>query len=385
MSKIHLIYALSFSWSCGTLLIFSYLPYYATEVLGITHTKLGLIEGVAICSAFMSKIVAGLFCDYFKNRATLIKVGTYLTFLSRILFFTANSVMALFIARTTDRISKGIRSTPTDALTADLAIEHNSYHYLAHRQSFYTLGGLLGALLTMIFSPTQNTITTKLPFLLACILGAISIFLVHGLKDDTIKQQVWPKWTLQECKLIPKNYWIFLFFVFILMLARFSEAFLLLRSHKVQLSARFYPSIIICMDLAHSIFAYYFKYIISRFSFFKTLIASLVIVAGSHLGLYFTQTLASFFFFTLLIGIHMGLSQPILKIYVAKLAPAHLKGTSFALFNFVSGIGVLLGNFFIGLISDTWGIEYSFVGGLFCVIIASLYLLKNKLALEHFN
>ena len=177
-------------------MIFSILPTFITEELSLSSLYLGWIEGVAIALAFLSKIFSGILSDFLKKRKILIVFGTVLSLISKTFFIFANSGFFIFFARSFDRFAKGVRSAPMDALIADLSKKKEQGKSYGLRQSFYTLGAVLGGLfasLIMYFSECNY----RLVFTLALIPVSCALLIIFFLIKDsdcehfTKKNSIW--------------------------------------------------------------------------------------------------------------------------------------------------------------------------------------------------
>lgn len=135
---------ISFFWSSASLMVFAVLPVFLSEELGISHTQIGMIEGLAISSSFITKVFSGILSDYFRKRKPFILLGSFLSMLSKPMFALASSLSFILLARFMDRMSKGVRSAPTDAFIADISLQHEYSKSFSLRQSLYTLGAVLG-------------------------------------------------------------------------------------------------------------------------------------------------------------------------------------------------------------------------------------------------
>ncbi|HXF90587.1 MAG TPA: MFS transporter, partial [Candidatus Nitrosotenuis sp.] len=197
---------MSFFWSASSLMIFSLLPTFLTEVLGASHTKVGIIEGVAIFLAFLSKVFSGITSDIFRTRKPLIALGTIFSIIVKIIFALAASVNWVFLARAIDRLSKGVRSSPTDALIADLSHNKNRGRSYGMRQTLYTLGAVAGCSSTsaLMYMSGNNY---RFAFLLSTIPGIIALLILWKvIKQPTIVNEVKPKntrWHWRDVKFLP--------------------------------------------------------------------------------------------------------------------------------------------------------------------------------------
>ena len=381
------VFVVSFFWSCSSLMVFSVLPTFMTEELGVSHSKLGLIEGVAISLAFLAKVFSGVLSDIYGSRKSSLWWGSLLTTISKPLFALSSSAMHIFWIRSLDRIGKGIRSSPSDALIADLSVESSYAETYGRRQTFYTLGAICGSLLALCVLELASN-HYRLLFHLAIIPSLLALLLIQrGLKHrythtNAESSTKAPPLSLaviyREARLLPPSFWYFMGIVSFLMLARFSEAFLTLRARQLGISIAQLPLIIIAMDVVHALVATPFGRWADKQRRQQVLLAGLVLQFFSSVLLSCTNDLYSIFMATVLVGFYMGITQGVLRALVAAASPAHLRGTAFAIFYFCSGIAVLLGNSFCGIASDCWGLPTVFFGGAVFTAIAILLFLFKK-------
>lgn len=369
---------MSFLWSTSSLMIFSLLPSFLTDELGATKTKLGIIEGVAIATSFASKVFAGVSSDYFRTRKPLIWIGTVGSAIIKPLFAVAGNVSMVFTARFIDRLAKGVRSAPTDALIADLSPVHNRGASYGMRQGLYTLGSVFGAFLaTMCMMLTNNNY--RFTFLMSTVPAALALlilaFVVKPPVDvHEVKQEDQPKWKLSDIKMLPSLYWKMLLVATVLMLARFSEAFLTLRVKDVGWPIALLPVMIIVMDLVHAGVAYPLGRLADKTNRRQMLLYGLMVLVVTNGILVFSAHWTHALVGILLVGLHMGMTQGLLKALVSEATPVHLRGTGFALFYLTSGIAVLCGNTIAGRLSDVYGTQGAFIGGGTFTSIAAIML-----------
>lgn len=368
---------MSFFWSASSLMVFALLPTFLTEVLGASHTKLGIIEGVAIFIAFLSKVFAGVLSDIFRTRKPLIAVGSFFTILVKLIFATASSIGWIFIARSIDRLSKGIRSSPTDALIADLSPKAERGKSYGLRQSLYTMGavtGSFGATVLMYLSDHNY----RLVFLLSVIPATIAlIILVAVVRQPVIRNELKPKnssWQFSDIKLLPPRFWKLLLISFVLMLARFSEAFVTLRAKSVGWEIALLPLLLVAMELIHAAVAYPMGKLADKHSKKNLLLAGILVLMIADMVFIQFGSITGVLIAALLAGLHMGMTQGILSALVAESTPAELRGTAFALYYLSSGTAVLIGNSLAGHLSDRMGTMGPFCGGLVFTVAASICL-----------
>ncbi len=368
---------MSFFWSASSLMIFSLLPTFLTEVLGASHTKVGIIEGVAIFLAFISKVFSGITSDIFRTRKPLIAIGTFFSILVKIIFAAAASVNWVFLARAIDRLSKGVRSSPTDALIADLSHNQNRGQSYGIRQSLYTLGAVAGCSSTSILMFLSGN-NYRFAFILSTIPGLIALVILWKvIKQPTIVNEVKPKnsaWHWADVKYLPNSFWSLLAISSLLMVARFSEAFINLRAKDIGWPIELLPLLLIPMELIHAAFAYPMGKLADRISRLKLLLNGMMVLILANIVFVTTHSIPGVMIAALLAGVHMGITQGLLSTLVAQSTPAELRGTAFAIYYLASGTAVLIGNSLAGHLNDTLGTTGCFSGGLVFTALACLLL-----------
>ena len=357
---------MSFFWAQASLMVFSVLPVFLSEELGISHTNIGIIEGLAISASFGTKVLAGVLSDYFRKRKPFILLGSFLSILSKPLFAISSGLSFVLLARFVDRLSKGVRSAPTDAYLADITPPENYSKTFSHRQSLYTLGAVFGAFCSMVilyFDKTQF----RLIFWASIIPNLIAIFIFFRYlsfsKEIFSAQTKQYKLNLEELKSLPPFFWKFLLVLSFLMLARFSEAFLCLYAKEFNCPNSLLPLIIIIMDIFHAFFAAYSGGLTQKVSTRNILLFGLFLLVFNNFWFYTADTLTEVFIGIGLVGVHMGVTQGLIKSILAHNIPKALRGTCFALFYLISGTCILFGNILAGYLSDSYGLKYIFLSG----------------------
>lgn len=354
------------------------LPTFLTEVLHASHTKVGILEGVAVALMFSSKVIAGVLSDIWRNRKPMIAVGSFFTILVKFMFAAATSFYWVFIAKCVDRISKGIRSSPTDALIADLAPKQSQGKSFGIRQTLYPLGVVFGSLLaTGLMMITNNNYRTV--FLLATIPGVLALLiLIFFVRQPKIQHEI-PKrslkWNVKDIRYLPARFWLVLGVASILMFARFSEAFLNLRAKSVGWEIAMLPLLFVAYDLVHAIVAYPMGKLADQKNRKFLLLAGLGVLLVANVILIRSTSWWGILFGIMVVGLHMGMTQGLLSTMIAEAAPADLRGTAFALYYFCGGGTAMIGNVIAGHLSDTFGIQGCFYGGGIFTILAAIALL----------
>jgi len=366
-----------FFWSSGTIMVASLLPTFLTEVLHASHTKVGILEGVAIALMFASKIVSGVLSDVFRTRKPMIAVGSIFTILVKFMFAAATSFNPVFLAKCIDRLSKGVRSSPTDALIADLSTNQTHGKSYGIRQTLYPLGVVFGSLLaTGLMMITSNNYRTV--FLLATIPGIVALLILPFLiPQPKIRHEI-PKrtlrWNIKDIKFLSYRFWLLLSVTTILMLARFSEAFLNLQAKSVGWKIAMLPLLFVAYELVHAAVAYPMGRLADKVSRKKLLLIGMSVLVIANFILIGATTWRGALVGVMVVGLHMGMTQGLISAMIADEAPADLRGTAFALYYFCIGGSVMIGNVIAGHLSDTYGIQGCFYGGALFTSLAALAL-----------
>lgn len=361
-------------------LIHSLLPVFLVSVLGASMLTVGLIEGVAEAVALMVRVFSGMASDFLGRRKGLAVVGYALGALSKPLFAMASSTGMVFTARFVDRVGKGIRGAPRDALVADITPTKVRGAAYGLRQSLDTAGAFLGPLLAIGLMLLWSN-DFRAVFWVALVPGALAVVLlvvgVHEPGRQAHKKAVNPiLW--RELKRLNRAYWWVVVIGAIFTLARFSEAFLVLRAQQSGLAVAWVPLVFVAMNLVYAVSAYPFGRLADRASHTRLLALGLLVLICADLVLAYSDAWTAVFFGVALWGLHMGITQGLLATMVADAAPADLRGTAFGFFNLLSGLAMLLASVFAGLLWDVLGSAFPFLAGIvFCVI--ALVMIKLKL------
>ncbi len=352
-------------------MIHSLLPLFMVTTLGASAFAVGLIEGLAESTALIVKIFSGALSDYLGKRKGLAVFGYALGALTKPLFAIAPTVGYVLTARLLDRVGKGVRGAPRDALVADVTPPGLRGAAFGLRQSLDTVGAFLGPLLAvglmLLWADDFRAV-----FWVAVIPGLAAVaLLVLGVREPA--QQRTGKRTNPISRVnlqrLGAAYWWVVCIGAIFTLARFSEAFLVLRAQQSGVPVALVPLVMVAMNLIYSLSAYPFGKLSDRMSHTKLLVLGLVVLVAADLVLASSNHWGVVLAGVLLWGIHMGITQGLLATMVADTAPADLRGTAYGFFNLVSGISMLLASAVAGLLWDRLGASFTFyAGAVFCLI-----------------
>ena len=355
-------------------MIHSLLPLYLVGSLGASALDVGLIEGLSESLALIVKIFSGSLSDYLGQRKKLVVLGYGLSALSKLLFPLASGSGWVLIARCTDRFGKGIRGAPRDALVADVTPADQRGAAFGLRQSLDTTGALLGPLIAFVWlSHSPSTLQTI--FWIAVIPSFLAVGLLWmGIKDD---QSPHPRaaqnpirW--KSLSQLGTPFLSLLVLGAILSLARFSEAFLVLKAEQSGLMIAQIPLVMVAMNLTFSLSAYPFGRLADFWSPRILLGLGLgLLIASDCLLSKATGSLETLLGIGLW-GLHLGLTQGLMSKWIADTAPASLRGTAFGLFNLVAGVTLFLGNLLAGWLWDAQGASLTFLTGALFAALALL-------------
>lgn len=362
-------------------LIHSLLPVFLVASLGASALVVGLIEGAAEATALIVKVFSGVLSDYWGKRKPLAVLGYGLGALSKPLFALASSSGLVLGARLMDRIGKGIRGAPRDALVADIAPPELRGAAFGLRQSLDTVGAFLGPLLAMgLMILWANDF--RAVFWVAVIPAFLAVALLFfGVQEP---DRNGPRTTVnpirkENLKRLSSGYWWVVLVGAIFTLARFSEAFLILRAEQGGLPIAYTPLVLIAMNVVYAVSAYPFGKLSDRVSHDKLLAVGLVTLIGADVLLAYSNHWTWVWVGITLWGLHLGITQGLLATMVADNAPEDLRGTAYGFFNLVSGIAMLLASALAGLLWDRMGASTTFVAGaIFSAIALVVMMLRYR-------
>lgn len=352
-------------------MIHSLLPLFMATTLGASVIVIGIIEGVAEATALILKVFSGVISDYVGKRKGLALLGYGLGALSKPLFAIAPTSGVVFSARMIDRVGKGIRGAPRDALVADVTPPEIRGAAYGLRQSLDTIGAFLGPLLAVALMFLWDNDFQSI-FWVAAIPAVLSIALLgFGLKEPrtAVVQKRTNPLRRENLKKLSTAYWWVVAIGSIFTLARFSEAFLVLRAQQMAIPLFAIPLVMVAMNLVYSLTAYPFGILSDSMSHSKMLQWGLLVLIAADIVLALSSHWSTLLAGVALWGIHMGMTQGLLAAMVAHTAPPELRGTAFGMFNLMSGIALLLASAGAGVLWEVLGAASPFyAGAIICVV-----------------
>ncbi|TBR12734.1 MAG: MFS transporter [Rugosibacter sp.] len=364
-------------------MIHSLLPVFLVTVLGASALSVGFIEGIAEATASIVKIFSGVISDWMGRRKPLVLLGYGLAALTKPLFPLANGIGAVLTARFIDRVGKGIRGAPRDALIADITLPENRGAAYGLRQAMDTVGGFAGPLLAMaLMVATQDNF--RLVFWVAVVPAFICVLLIiFGVEEPESTRpaaQLRSPLRRENLHRLAPRFWWLVAFAAVLTCARFSEAFLLLRAENVGLAVTWVPLMLVVMNIVYAVSAYPFgrlsdnggrRHLLALGIFFL-IVSDLVLALASNIWLIGLGAA--------LWGLHMGATQGLLSALVADAAPADLRGTAFGVFNLASGLALLAASVIAGGVWAAFGPAMTFYVGAAFAGVALIGLLTRRIS-----
>lgn len=353
-------------------MIHALLPLFLVTVLGASTLTVGLIEGVAEATAAITRVFSGVLSDWLRRRKLLTVIGYGLAAAAKPMFALAGSIGLVVTARFLDRVGKGIRGAPRDALIADFAPPHLRGSSYGLRQSLDTVGAFIGPLAAIaLMALTADRFRTV--FWIAAVPAAIAmVILVLGVHEPARTDRTAPRIPLRLADLtrFTRRFWAIIGVAALLTLARFSEAFLVLRAQNVGLALTFVPLVMVVMNIAYSLTAWPAGIISDRAGRSGVLTAGFAFLVIADLILAFGATIPLTLLGVLFWGLHMGFTQGIFASIVADSAPPELRGSAFGFYNLALGIAMLAASVIAGALWDSYGPPATFLAGAVFTILS---------------
>lgn len=361
-------------WALGTVsllmdssseMVHALLPLFMTSVLGASMLEVGLIEGVAEGIAAIVKVFSGTLSDWLGRRKPLVALGYGLAALSKPLFPLAHTIGLVAGARFMDRIGKGIRGAPRDALIADVVAPEQRGAAYGLRQALDSVGALLGPLAAVLLMALYAESLRAVLWLAALpALGAVLV-IAFAVREPARSAAARAKNPLSKAMLgrLGTRYWLIVGLGAVLTLARFSEAFLVLRAANLGLAPTYVPLVMVAMSAVYALASYPAGLAADRGRQRSLIAGGLAALIAADLLLGGAHSIGAVFAGVALWGVHMGLTQGLLSALVAATAPAEARGTAFGVFNLVTGVVLVVASLLAGWLWQVHGPAATFYAG----------------------
>lgn len=390
---------MSFFSGIASVMVFSILSLFMTEELHLSYKQVGYIEGVAVAVAFGAKIFSGIISDKIRKRKKIIIIGTIFSIIIKPIFALATGLYGVFLAKSLDRLAKGVRAAPTEALIADLSDQNRQGISYGTRYTLYAAGFMVGGgLSSYLMGITHNNF--RLVFWLALIPALVALLiLIIFIKDpfqsvfletdspllSDIKYKEKTKinfsFHLSDFKMMPKSFWHIMIATFFLMLARFSESFLHYRGRELGYAISTMPLFMMFYNLIEALAPMPIGKLADRMDKRKLFLIGIFVLVLANMTILLFSSHIAIVISVALAGLHMGMTQGLIGTLVASSTPAHLKGTGFAILYLVIGIAAPFSNFMAGHLADYskslgFGVQGAFAWGGIVTTLSVLYLWK---------
>jgi MFS family permease len=355
-------------------MIYVVLPLFLVNTLGTSALTVGMIEGIAEATASVIKLISGSLSDYFKNRKSLTIMGYGLSALVKPMFALATNPFWILIARFGDRVGKGIRGAPRDALVADSTPADIRGSAYGLRQSLDSIGAFLGPLFAFVLL-SKSINDYRQVFLFSVIPGFMSVALLSvGIKEPKHEKSQ-PKtksinW--QSLKELSSSYWVIVLVTLLFNLGNSSDAFLLLKTQQVGISSNFVPLTIMTTNIVYALSALPVGILSDRLGRVGLLLSSFLLYAFVYLGFALVSSPELIWILFVLYGLYLGMSQGLILSIVADKVPAHLRGTAFGFLNLATGIALLPASLIAGWLWQSVGVWAPFILGSFFALLAAI-------------
>ena len=358
-------------------MIHALLPVYMVTALGAGALSVGIIEGIAEATAAIVKVGSGTLSDWVGKRKPLILLGYGLAALTKPIFPMASSLSWLIGARFIDRVGKGIRGAPRDALVADLAPPELRAQSFGLRQTLDTVGAFIGpiiALFLMWLTVDNFHVVFWIAAIPAFLSFIIALVAVPEPKKNLRDQTPPPSLRRADLKSLPAAFWSMTTIATLFTLARFSEAFLLLDATRLEVPITLVPLVLIGMNLVYAASSYPVGIAADRFGKAGLLKAGILLLVLADLALALVPGVAGLALGTALWGLHMGFTQGLFAALVADTSPAELRGTAYGFYNLVTGLGLLIASILAGFLWEEFGPRPMFLMGAAFAAVSALLL-----------
>lgn len=347
-------------------MIHSLLPVFLVSALGASALSVGFIEGVAEATASVTKVFSGVVSDWARRRKPLLLLGYGMAALTKPVFPLADSLGAVLLARFLDRIGKGIRGAPRDALVAEVTPQEFRGAAFGLRQSMDTVGAFAGPILAMLLMLLSGD-DFRLVFWVAVVPAFVAVAVIlFGVREPDVEPSAEPRRfpiRRDQLRRLDATFWGVVALASVLTLARFSEAFLLLRAQSVGVPDAYAPLVLIVMNVVYAASAYPLGLLADRLDRRKLLALGVGVLILADLVLAVAGSLGTVLAGAAVWGLHMGATQGLLAVFIADAAPQDLRGTAFGLYNLVTGIALLGASALAGALWTAIGPAATFLAG----------------------
>ncbi len=375
-----------FLMNASSVMVFGLSAVYMKNVLGVSTSFIGFIEGFVEAFAHFLKLFSGVFSDYVGKRKTLVVIGYALCVISRPMTVFASGALSVFFARLLGRVGNGIQATPRDALVADLSPIDKKGACYGLRNTLGMAGSFFGGFISlciMYFTCQNYQAAFWVAFAFAVSGLLFLVFMVKEKKETPFRKNKHGSYLIKwrDVPRLGKKYWYLMFIVMVFMFAKVNETFLLLHATvHFNLESTYTPIILMLYNIGAAFSSYPMGKLSDKLPRSNILFSGLAILVLSNIIIAFSHNFLTFFTGVFLWGIQLGINQSIIMTLIADHVPKDLRGTGFGFYYLISSIALLLGGASDGLIMEYFGsIMLFFISAIIgsATIVLSVFL-KNK-------
>ncbi len=356
----------------STEIIHSVLPLYMVTALGASFIAVGLLEGTAEALASVLKVGAGGLSDLLGKRKALVVSGYALSTLVKGCYALAGDMTMVMIARLGDRVGKGIRVGPRDALVADSTSPEQRGAAYGLRQSLDTVGAVIGPGLSFVLLSLWH-MDYKNIFAIAIVPGIIAVLLLLiGVREPEKRESKSDDKKLHKdlLKRLSPAYWSLVVVSFLFNLGNSSDAFILLKGKEAGLALGMVPLMLVVMNVFYAACAYPAGKLSDKLGRVAMLRVGLLFYALVYLGFAFCNTQWQVWTLMALYGVQLGLTQGTLLALVSDVTDADTRGTAFGMISLVTGLALLPASLIAGFLWQNVGSWATFGAGTVCSVVA---------------
>jgi len=359
-------------------LVHALLPLLLAGPIGASMLMIGLIEGAAEAVASIVKLFSGVLSDRIGRRKPLVVAGYGLSALTKLAFPLVHSAGLILGVRLLDRVGKGIRGAPRDALIADVTPVEQRGAAFGLRQSLDTVGAVLGPLAAIGLMLWLSDARQALWFAVIPGVAAVLVLIVYVREPERRVDSAKTPMRLRDWRALDAGVWSVIGIATLFNLARFGEGFLVIRMRDAGFGDRYAPLALVLMSFAYTLTAYPVGWLGDRMSRRRLLLIGIVVLVAADLVLGLVPGRAGAALGVVLWGISLGCSQGLLSAMLSDAAPKHLRGTAFGVFHLASGVALLIASLVAGAIWQGYGAQAMFIAAAAAATLAALVVTRTR-------
>ena len=365
--------AVSLFTDISSQMIYPLLPVFLSSVLGVSIVFIGLLEGVAESTASILKVFSGWYSDKLRKRKPIIFFGYSLSTIGKPFFYLATAGWHVLIIRFIDRVGKGIRTSPRDALVADSSRPEERGRAFGIQRSMDRMGAFLGPLVAFAILPLLNN-NLRLLFLFSFFPALIAVFIiVFFVKEKLHAQDSSKRIEPFSLKYFSRDFKMFVFILAVFTLGNSSNVFLILRAKDLGVKIVFIPIIWLMYNFISSILSTPLGGLSDKIGRKKTTLLGFLVYGAVYLGFAFSNTQSLIWVFMGLYGVYYALSEGVLRAYVADLVEdKSVLATAYGVYHTVTGLCMFPASLLMGILWQQFNPTVAFGFGASLALVSAI-------------